>query len=98
MSYQDELMRLEKIITADDSTEAQRKAAREAKTELIDNSIEEAFDRIQKRTSEFNALVSQLRRVVDKIEANQLTGVIDTLNNVVSDVQKAAEEPGADKG
>jgi ABC-type transporter Mla subunit MlaD len=90
MSYQDELMRLEDIITADDSTNAQRTTAREAKTLLIDSSIEAAFERFQARTQEFDTQVNQLRAVVDKIAANQLTGIIDTLNNVVSEVQTAA--------
>jgi ABC-type transporter Mla subunit MlaD len=97
MSYHEELMRLQKIITADGSTDAQRKAARTAKARLIDGSIEEAFDRFQNRTEEFNGLVSQLKSVVDKIAANQLTGVIDTLDNVVSDVQQAAEGPKPDE-
>ena len=92
MSYQDELSRLQSIVTADGSTDEQRNAARAARDKLIDNSIEDAFKRIEDRTQEFNSLMGKLKGVVDKIAANQLSGVIDTLNNVVGDVQKAAEE------
>jgi len=99
MSYEDDLMRLQTIATADDSTEAQRKAARAARDQLIDNSIDEAFKRFEARTEEFTALTNRLKAVVDKIAANQLTGVIDTLDSVVSDVQKAAgDKPAGDKG
>lgn len=94
MSYQEELDRLQSIITSDNSTEAQRIAARQAKDKLIDNSIDEAFARFEARTEAFNALISRLGAVIDNIAANQLTGVIDTLDNVVSDVQKAAEGQG----
>jgi len=99
MSYEDELMRLQRIITADDSTDEQIRAATAARTQLIDNSIDEAFKRFEARTEEFDALTSRLKAVVDKIAANQLAGVIDTLNGVVSDVQKAAsDKPAGDKG
>jgi len=90
MSYEDELRRLQTIITADGSTTEQRNAAREARNKLIDNSIEEAFKRFQDRTAEFNALMGRLRGVIDKIAANQLSGIVDTLNGVVGDIQKAA--------
>jgi ABC-type transporter Mla subunit MlaD len=90
MSYQDELNRLQIIITSDNSTEAQRDAARQAKDKLIDNSIDEAFASFEDRTEEFNALIGRLGKAVDDIAANQLTGVIETIDGVVSDVQKAA--------
>jgi hypothetical protein len=92
MNYLEQLMRLADIITADDSTNAQRKAARSAKTRLIDGPIEEVFARFQNRTQEFNVLGS----VVGRIASNQLTGIIDTLDTVVRDVQIAAEGPKPD--
>ncbi len=42
------------------------------------------------RTEQYNALIERLKGVVDKISANQLTGVIDGMNDVVKDVQAAA--------
>lgn len=94
MSYQEELDRIQSIITSDNSTEAQRNAARQARDKLIDNSIDEAFARFEARTEAFNALISRLGAVIDNIAANQLTGVIDTLDDVVSDVHRAAEGQG----
>ena len=92
MSYQEEVNRLQVIVTSKNSTEAQRKAAREARDKLIDNSIDRAFARFQQRTAEYNDLIGRLKNVVDDIAANQLTGAIETLNSVLSDVQKAAGE------
>ncbi len=94
MSYQEELDRIQSIITSDNSTEAQRNAARQARDKLIENSIDEAFARFEDRTEAFNALISRLGAVIDNIAANQLTGVIDTLDDVVSDVHRAAEGQG----
>lgn len=90
MSYQKELNRLQKVITSDNSTEKQRKAAREAKKKLIDNSIDEAFARFEERTDEYNTLIGRLKDVVDRIKANQLTTVMGDLDVVMKDIQAAA--------
>ncbi|MCZ6528929.1 MAG: hypothetical protein O6949_01175 [Chloroflexi bacterium] len=90
MSYQTELNRLQSIITADSSTDEQREAAREAKSILIDNRIDDLLKEFEDRTEQYNALIERLKGVVDKISANQLTGVIDGMNDVVKDVQAAA--------
>lgn len=90
MSYQEELNRLQKVITSDNSTEKQRKAAREAKKKVIDNSIDEAFARFEERTDKYNTLIGRLKDVVDRIEANQLTTVMGDLDVVMKDIQAAA--------
>ena len=90
MSYQEELNRLQEVITSDNSTEKQRKAAREAKKKLIDNSIDEAFARFEERTDEYNTLIGRLKDVVDRIKANQLTTVMGDLDVVMKDIQAAA--------
>ena len=90
MSYQEELNRLQKVITSDKSTEKQRKAAREVKEKLIDNSIDEAFARFEERTDEYNTLIGRLKDVVDRIKANQLTTVMGDCDVVMKDIQAAA--------
>lgn len=90
MSYQEELNRLQKVITSDNSTEKQRKAAREAKKKLIDNSIDAAVASFEERTDEYNTLIGKLKDVVDRIKANQLTTVMGDLDVVMKDIQAAA--------
>jgi len=90
MSYQEELNRLQKVITSDNSTEEQRKVAREAKKKLIDNSIDEAFASFEERTNEYTILIGRLKDVVDRIKANQLTTAMEDFDAVIKDIKAAA--------
>jgi predicted ribonuclease YlaK len=90
MSYQEELNRLQKVITSDNSTEEQRKVAREAKKKLIDNSIDEAFASFEERTNEYTTLIGRLKDVVDRIKANQLTTAMEDFDAVIKDIKAAA--------
>jgi hypothetical protein len=91
MSYQEEFNNLQKIITSDNSSEEQREKAREAKKKLIDESIDQAFQSIEKRTDEYNQFVDKLRNIVNKIAANQLTTVIEDLDGILKDCKDAAK-------
>lgn len=90
MSYQEELNKLQKVITSDNSTEGQRKVAREAKKKLIDNSIDEAFASFEERTNEYTTLIGRLKDVVDRIKANQLTTAMEDFDAVIKDIKAAA--------
>lgn len=90
MSYQEELNKLQKVITSDNSTEEQRKVAREAKKKLIDNSIDEAFTSFEERTNEYTTLIGRLKDVVDRIKANQLTTAMEDFDAVIKDIKAAA--------
>ena len=90
MSYQEELNRLQKVITSDNSTEEQRRVAREAKKKLIDNSIEEAFESFEERTNEYTTLIGRLKDVVDRIKADQLTTAMEDFDAVIKDIKVAA--------
>ena len=90
MSYQEELNRLQKVITSDNSTEEQRRVAREAKKKLIDNSIEEAFKSFEERTNEYTTLIGRLKDVVDRIKADQLTTAMEDFDAVIKDIKVAA--------
>lgn len=90
MSYQEELNRLQKVITSDNSTEEQRKVAREAKKKLIDKSIDEAFASFEERTNEYTTLIRRLKDVVDRIKANQLTNAMEDFDAVIKDIKAAA--------
>ena len=90
MSYQEELNKLQKVITSDNSTEEQRKVAREAKKKLIDNSIDEAFASFEERTNEYTTLIGRLKDVVDRIKANQLTTAMEDFDAVIKDIKAAA--------
>lgn len=90
MSYQEELNKLQKVITSDNSTEQQRKVAREAKNKLIDNSIDEAFASFEERTNEYAALIARLKDVVDRIKRNQLTTAMEDFDAVIKDIKAAA--------
>ena len=90
MGYQEELARLQNIIVSDDSTDEQRDAARDAKEKLFSASIQEVFERFEARTEEYKALIGRLKRIVDNIAANKLTGVIESIDGVLNDVTEAA--------
>lgn len=90
MSYQEELNKLQKVITSDNSTEEQRKVAREAKKKLIDNSIDEALMSFEGRTNEYTTLTGRLKDVVDRIKANQLTTAMEDFDSVIKDINAAA--------
>lgn len=90
MSYQEELNRLQKVITSDNSTEEQRKVAREAKKKLIDDSIDEAFASFEERSNEYTILIGRLKDVVDRIKANQLTTAMEDFDAVIKDIKAAA--------
>lgn len=87
MGYQEELNRLQKIITSDDSTEAQRRTARKAKKALIDGAIGDAFIRFEDRAAEYENLVDRLKSIVDRISVNQLTSVMEDLNTLIKETQ-----------
>ena len=90
MGYQEELTRLQNIIVSDDSTDEQRDAARDAKEKLFSASIQEVFERFEARTEEYKALIGRLKKIVDNITANELTGVIESIDGVLKDVTEAA--------
>ena len=90
MGYQEELARLQNIIVSDDSTDEQRDAARDAKEKLFSASIQEVFERFEARTEEYKALIGRLKKIVDNITANELTGVIESIDGVLKDVTEAA--------
>ena len=96
-SYEEEYERLDRIITADESTEEQRDAAREAIDKLIDQEIAKHFESIRARTAEYAELTRQLATIVDSIQANQLTGAIDRLDGLLTTVAEAAGQ-GIPKG
>jgi len=90
VGYQEELTRLQRIIVSDDSTDEQRDAARDAKEKLFSASIQEVFERFEARTEEYNALIAQLKNIVDNIAANKLTDVIESIDGVLTDITEAA--------
>jgi hypothetical protein len=90
MSYQEELNRLQKVITSDDSEDEQREVARKAKKKLIDNSIDEAFASLEERASEYTILIGRLKDVVDRITANQLTTAMEDFDALTEDINVAA--------
>lgn len=90
MSYQEELNRLQQLITAEGSSEEQREKARAVKNKLIDDSIEQALGAFEGRTEEYGQLVGKLKDVIDKIAANQLTTVMNDLGEVAQDIKNAA--------
>ena len=95
MSYDTEFKRLQKIITADDSTDDQRDTARVAKEKLIDNAIEDAFKRMENRTAKYNDLIEKLKAIVNDIKLNKLTTALADIDGVM---QEAVEESEKDAG
>lgn len=93
MSYDTELKRLQKIITADNSTDEQRDTARIAKEKLIDNAIEDAFRRIENRTAKYNDFIEKLKAIVNDIKVNKLTTALADIDGVM---QEAVEESKKD--
>ncbi|MBW7990576.1 MAG: hypothetical protein FVQ84_11260 [Planctomycetes bacterium] len=91
MSYQEELNKLQNIITSDNSTEDQRNIAREAKEKLINNSIDKAFISFEERTDEYTTLIDRLKDVTDRIKANKLTTPMEDLDAVITDIKTAAD-------
>jgi hypothetical protein len=94
MDYQEELLRLQGIITSDRSTEGQRNLARKAIEVLIDDSIKDAFSKIEKRTQEYDKLVRRLGKVIDSIADNQLIDVMKDIGEFAEDVKEASTGNG----
>jgi len=90
MSYQEELERLQQIVTSDDSTEEQRTVARAAREKIMDDEVAEAFNSIAARTEKYDALVGELNGVVNKIVANDLTGVADQVTALLGGLKAVA--------
>jgi len=90
MSYQEELNRLQDIITSAASSDQQREQARRARKTLIDGSIDEAFAAFEMRTEDYNQLIGRLRGIIDNIAGNRLTSVIEDLDGLAKDIKKAA--------
>jgi hypothetical protein len=91
MGYSEELVRLQKIITSDSSSEDQREKAREVKKRLIDDAIDQAFLSLEKTTEEYEKYMEKLKGVVNRIKANELTGVMEDLDRIVKGIKEAAE-------
>ena len=89
MSYQEELNRLQRLITSDGSSEEQREKARAAKEKLIDDSINHALITFEERTQEYEQFIGKLKNVIDKIAANQLTMVMEDLDAAINDIKNA---------
>lgn len=92
MSYREELNRLQQIITSDSSSDEQRDKARAAKDKLIDNTIKQAFAAIEKRTQEYKQFIDKLKDIIDNIAANQLTTVIEDLDNLLKDIENIVKD------
>jgi len=92
MGYNEESLRLQRIVTSDDSTPSQRRAAESARDALIDGDIRDAFARIKARTARYNNLMSRLKDIIDRIEANQLTTVTADLDTWVQEIQPPADD------
>ena len=91
MGYQEELARLQGIIVSDESTDEQREAARDAKEKLFSTAIQELFEKFEDRTEEYRILINRLERIVDNIAANELTGVIESIDGVLTELTEAVE-------
>lgn len=90
MSLQNELDRLEALGINPTVSSEQRRKARDAWTKINDDLILAAWDRIEARTAEYDALVSRLAAVVDNISANRLTTAMDDVTAVLNSVKDAA--------
>ncbi|MBU0484188.1 MAG: hypothetical protein KKB30_06710 [Proteobacteria bacterium] len=99
MSYDTEFKRLQKIITADDSTDEQRETARVVKETLINNSIKDAFIRIKNRTTKYNDLIEKLKAIINDIKVNKLTTALADIDGVMQEAveESEKEDAGGDK-
>ena len=89
-----ELSRLKKIIMSRNSSIEQVTAANNMRNKLLEEMIEDAFNRIEQRTDLYTKLVDKLDDIVDGIKANQLSTVMDDLTGVLNEVKQAASSGG----
>ena len=98
MSLQNELDRLEALGRNPTVSSEQRQKARDAWDKINDDLILSAWQRIEARTAEYDALVSRLAAVVDNISADRLTTAIDDVTAVLDSVKDAANTGGESSG
>ena len=81
MSLNEQRIRLQQMSWDTSLTDQQRSEARHARDRLSDAQIQDAWNRINDRSAEYISLVDELTTVVDKIQANKLSGVTDEISN-----------------
>lgn len=91
MSVTTEIDRLESIMLDDDATSEQAAVARQAWQRLKDDEKIARWAQIEARGAELEALSGKLTTIVDAIQANQLTTVIDDLNALGDEVKQRVE-------
>lgn len=94
MDYRSQFMRLQAIVVADDSTDEQRSAARDAQAKLVHGEVAGLFARFEQRTADYQRMIQRLTAVIDGIHANQLVGIADEVTSIVTEAEEIAKGSG----
>lgn len=93
MTINEQLDDLEAEIFAPDRTFAQRQAAKDTFDLLIDKGISQAIQNLQESTQAYLDISAGLKKIIDGIKANQLSGILEKANEIVSTINNAATPP-----